>query len=347
MNDAKLVDEHGRLAAVKRYEILDTAPEAPFDRITGLVKAVMQVPMASISLIDSERQWLKSCIGMVRGDTAREISFCTHTIGSREPMIVPDTAADPDFAQNPLVTGPPHIASYLGVPLATPDGYNLGSLCAIDTRPREFSANQIAVMKSFAALAAEQLELRRIAQVDFLTGTATRRGFCLELDKAIARFTRHSHPSALLTLDIDHFKQVNDTHGHPAGDRVLRAVGTRLERLARTSDLVGRLGGEEFAILLMDANLAEAKHSAERLRTAIESLVVEHNPPLQVTASFGIAVLDHESRCAEDWLATADRALYQAKRTGRNRCCVAPDSAWQSAGSRKAPEEVQMPLALR
>ncbi len=333
MMDTKLVDEEGRLAAVKRYEILDTAPEAPFDRITGLVKAVMDVPMASISLIDANRQWLKSCVGMAGGDTEREITFCTHTIQSREPMVIGDATVDPRFMANPLVTGPPHIASYLGVPLATPDGYNLGSLCAIDTKPRTYSAAQVEVMKSFAALAMNELELRRIAQVDFLTGAATRRGFCLELDKAISRYVRHGRGSALLTLDIDHFKKVNDSFGHPAGDRVLRAVGTRMERLVRASDLVGRLGGEEFGILLTDGSLEEAMLAAERFRHAIEELVVDHEPPLRVTASFGIAVLDDESHTAEDWLAAADRALYEAKRGGRNRWSVAPE--YRGAGRAK------------
>jgi diguanylate cyclase (GGDEF)-like protein len=323
--DTKLVDEGGRLAAVKRYEILDTAPEAPFERITGLVKAVMNVPMASVSIIDADRQWLKSCVGMADGDTPREITFCTHTIQSREPMVIADAAADPRFSENPLVTGPPHIASYLGVPLATPDGYNLGSLCALDTKPRDFNPGQIEVMKSFAALVTDELELRRIAQVDFLTGAATRRGFCLELEKAISRLVRHRRVSALLTLDIDHFKRVNDTHGHPAGDLVLRAIGVRLMRIARASDIVGRLGGEEFGILLTDADLAEAIESAERFRAAIEELVIESDPPLRVTASFGIAVLSPDCNSAHDWLATADHALYEAKRGGRNRCCVAPD----------------------
>jgi hypothetical protein len=151
MIDTKLADEAARLAALRRYEILDTLPEAPFDRITGLVKAVFEVPIALVSLIDADRQWLKSCVGMDVSETPREISFCTHTIQRREPMVIANATEDPRFANNPLVTGPPYIASYLGAPLETPDGYNVGSLCAIDTKPRTFSATQIEVMKSFAA----------------------------------------------------------------------------------------------------------------------------------------------------------------------------------------------------
>jgi GAF domain-containing protein len=146
MSDTKLTDEMGRRAALRRYEILDTPREAPFDRIVNLVKTVMDVPVALISLVDADRQWLKSCLGVDLTETSRDISFCTYTIQAREPLMIPNASEDPRFANNPLVLGPPHIMSYLGVPLATPDGYNLGSLCAIDTKPRTFNAGQIEVM---------------------------------------------------------------------------------------------------------------------------------------------------------------------------------------------------------
>jgi len=328
MIDPKLNDEPGRVAAVRRYEILDTPREAPFERITNLVKTVLNVPIVAITLIDSERQWFKSCIGM--GDTSettREVSFCTHTIQARMHMHIPDATLDPRFANNPLVTGDPHIRSYLGVPLSTPDGYNLGSLCAIDRVPRDYNAGQIEVLKSFAALAAEEMELRRIAQIDFLTGASTRRGFLVEVDKAIARYTRYARTSALLVFDLDHFKRVNDTWGHSAGDKVLRAVGKTLTPLLRGSDAMGRLGGEEFGILLAEATLRDAARSAERFRKALAELTIEHDPPIQITASFGLSAVGPEHATAEQWLAEVDLALYAAKRGGRNRSCIAPSSA--------------------
>ena len=172
------------MAALHRYEILDTPREPSFDRITGLVRAVLNVPISTLSLIDSDRQWYKSCVGMESTDLPRELSFCTHTIQSRSPLCVPDTLKDARFAQYPSVTGEPFIRSYLGIPLATPDGYVLGALCALDVQPREFNVGQIEVMKSFAALAENEFELRRIAQIDSLTGAATRRSFLIELEKA-------------------------------------------------------------------------------------------------------------------------------------------------------------------
>ena len=326
MVDAKLEDEFGRLAALKRYELLDTPPEAPFDRITGLVKTVLEVPIAVIAMIDSDRQWFKSCLGLDNKESSREISFCHHTIQARVPMYVPNASLDPRFADNPLVTGPPYIQSYLGIPLATPDGYNLGSLCAIDRKPRTYSEAQIEVLKSFAALVTDEFELRRLAQIDYLTGAATRRGFCLEIEKAICRWTRHQHPSALVVFDIDHFKRINDRYGHAAGDIVLREMSTRIASVLRASDILGRLGGEEFGILLADAGLHEAMDSAERARLALEAFVIEYDPPLKVTASFGVAILGLASISSEMWLAEADQALYAAKRAGRNRCCIAQAS---------------------
>lgn len=320
--DQKLDDEAGRLAALYRYEVLDTPRETPFDRVTGLVSQVLNVPMCAVSLVDTDRQWFKSCVGLSTAETGRDISFCTHTILQREPLSICDATLDARFAQNPLVTGSPFIRSYLGVPLTTPDGYNLGSLCVIDVVPRNFRPEQVEILKSFAAVVVDELELRRIAQTDHLTGAMTRRGFIRELDKAFARFRRSAHPTALVLLDIDHFKRVNDTFGHPTGDEVLKAVALDITSQLRVSDSLGRWGGEEFGVLLQDIESEQVLATAERLRRHIELLVVDNEPGLQVTASLGVATLDSHMASVEAWLAVADAALYEAKRAGRNRSAV-------------------------
>lgn len=320
-SDAKLIDEPARLAALSRYEVMDTPGEAPFDRITGLVQTIFQIPIAIVSLIDAERQWFKSCVGLGATQTSREVSFCTHTIQGRQPMFVPDTLLDPRFAENILVTGEPYIRSYLGVPLSTPDGYNLGSLCAIDIRPRRYTPDQIQVMKSFAALVMDELELRRIARTDHLTGAASRGDFCSRLERALSLYNRDGVASSLLILDIDHFKQVNDTYGHPAGDRVLQAVSAALQAQLGDEDLLGRLGGEEFGVLLHGVALPKAMEAAECYRRAIETTCVANNPPLRVTASFGACAIQPDHISPEEWMAAADAALYDAKKSGRNRCC--------------------------
>lgn len=327
---SKLTDEPARLAALHRYQVLDVAPEAPFDRITALVKSLMAVPIATVTLVDAHRQWFLSRQGICESETPREVSFCTHTIRGYDPMVVQDARIDPRFRDSPVVTGSPHIVTYVGIPLQTPDGYNIGALCVIDTVRREFSQGQIDVLKSFAPLVIGELELRLIAQTDPLTGALSRRGLLAQADTARARLERHGRPAALVLFDVDHFKQINDTHGHPTGDTVLQALVNTCRALLREGDVLGRIGGEEFAILLNESNERDGALAAERFRQAVEAMVVEHDPPLQVTASFGIATIGPDFASSEAWMAEADLALYAAKAAGRNCCQVAaaqPQSA--------------------
>ena len=327
MLDCKLGDEEGRIAALERYAVLDTAPEAPFEKITSLVQSVMDVPICAVSLVDRERQWFKSIQGLDAKETPRSVSFCTHTIKTDEPLIVPDALLHPCFKTNALVLGAPHIRSYAGVPLQTPDGYNVGALCAIDTKPRDFSEAQIGILKSFASLVVDELELRRIAERDHLTHALTRRGFLEQMKKEIARCHRHNRESVLVLMDIDHFKAVNDGFGHPAGDEVLKAVSAACIQNLRENDVFGRLGGEEFGILLTETDTVGGLEAAEKLRKAIEQLTVDVAGGIRVTSSFGLASLAAGDTEPEAWIAEADRALYAAKRAGRNRCVVADASA--------------------
>lgn len=326
---SKLEDEPARIAALHRYDVLDTPAEAPFDKITNLVCAVLGVPISAVSLIDTNRQWFKSHPGLDVSETDRRIAFCDHTIRTHEPMIVRDARLDERFSGNPLVTGNPNIGSYVGVPLQTPDGYNIGSLCAIDTRPRDFDVTQIDVLKRLAALVVDQMELRRIAERDHLSGALTRRAFVAEMEKTIALHIRHGRPAALILIDIDHFKAVNDSHGHPAGDKAIRALADRMEAMKRPSDAFGRIGGEEFALLLPETTEDDASQAAERYRAAIAELVIDHDPAFGMTASFGVAgLLDGD---AELWFSRADMALYVAKRSGRNRVCIAQTGVHRTA----------------
>jgi diguanylate cyclase (GGDEF)-like protein len=322
MSDPKLTDEEGRLAALNRYDVLDSEPEQPFEKITKLVSAVLNVPICAVSLIDRDRQWFKSKQGLYLQQTSRSISFCTHTIKAHEPLVIADALADERFCDNPLVLGPPFIRSYAGVPLRSPDGYNLGALCAIDINPRQFSDDQISILKSFSALVVDELELRRIADRDHLTGALTRRGFLAQLDKEIARHQRHARASALLMFDVDHFKKINDGYGHPLGDAVLKAVSECCENALRPTDTFGRLGGEEFGILLSETTASDALLAAERFRMAIAQMRLCEHPELRVTASFGVAPITAERCKPGTWLSDADEAMYLAKRQGRDRCCT-------------------------
>lgn len=320
MSDAKLEDEAARLASLQRYQILDSGREAPFDKITALVRTVLGVNFSAVSFIDDQRQWFKAIAGIDVEETPRCVAFCDYTIKQREPLLVEDARRDPRFSDNPMVTGEPHVISYLGIPLCTPDGYNLGSLCAIGNEPRQFSAQEVGLLESFAALVLDELELRTRAHRDHLTGVPLRRPWLDEAGKALDRFLRSGTRFSIAVFDIDNFKRVNDTYGHPKGDDVLRAVSqTGLGQL-RPTDQLCRLGGEEFGVLLPEIGASDALVVAERLRAAIAGLPPFANGPGEVTASFGIATAHAGTRSIEALLAEADAALYHAKRSGRNRC---------------------------
>ena len=147
----------------------------------------------------------------------------------------------------------------------------------------------------------------------------TRRAFVAELDRALSDYRRSGTPASLVMFDIDHFKQINDVHGHQAGDLVLRHLAMNCSDAMRTSESFGRLGGEEFALLLPRASLTQAAATAERFRVMIEEMVVPGDPPLKVTSSFGVTSLGAGCITSDEVIAEADKALYQAKNSGRNK----------------------------
>ena len=153
--------EQARLAALSRFEVLDTPPEEAFDALTALAAQLCETPMASVSLVEADRTWFKSRLGLDLSETPREVSFCAHALASPDVLLVPDTTADARFADNPLVTGGPRIGFYAGAPLVTTDGYVLGTLCVLDVVPRMLSERQLGQLGVLAGQVVSLLELRR------------------------------------------------------------------------------------------------------------------------------------------------------------------------------------------
>ena len=155
-------DESARLQALSEYDVLDTLPELEFDDLTLLASHVCQTPIALISLIDPERQWFKSKVGVEVNETPRDIAFCAHAILEQKTFVVGDAASDPRFADNPLVTKDPHIRFYAGAPLVTKEGHALGTLCVIDRVSRDFDQKAQDALQALARQVMAQLELRRL-----------------------------------------------------------------------------------------------------------------------------------------------------------------------------------------
>jgi CheY-like chemotaxis protein len=149
--------EERRIAALRRLALLDTAPDERFDRLARLAAGLLQAPMSLVTLVDHDRQWFKSRVGTLLEETSRDASFCAHAILGDGAMVVPDALEDERFADNPLVSGPPHVRFYAGCPLVLPDGHAMGTLCVMDTRPRELSSEQRALLRDLADLVEEEL----------------------------------------------------------------------------------------------------------------------------------------------------------------------------------------------
>jgi GAF domain-containing protein len=156
-----LRDEPGRLAALRSYGVLDTEPDPAFDHVTFVLRAMLQAPIATVTLVDEDRQWFLSRRGLVETEMPRDVSICHYTIQGTEPLVISDTRLDARFRHWPIVAGPPFITSYIGVPLRTHEGYNIGALCVMDRVRRVFEPSQIEIVTGFAARVIDELETRR------------------------------------------------------------------------------------------------------------------------------------------------------------------------------------------
>ena len=326
MHAPQPVTEKERLSALDQYEIMDTPSDEAFDRITRVASTVFQAPIALVSLVDEDRQWFKSRQGLEAQETPRELAFCAHAIQSNDVMVVEDASIDPRFAENPLVVGNPDIRFYAGAPLRSPQGHNLGTLCVIDREPRRMTAEQTALLRDLAMMVMDEMELRRLASVDPLTGALNRRHFMELAERERQRALRYDTPLSLFMMDIDHFKSINDRYGHATGDTVLKQLIQVSRDTLREPDIISRFGGEEFSVLLPHTDISGALKVAERLRRNISrTAVLSDTQQLNATISLGVSTWHAHTDSLEDVLEKADRAMYEAKHSGRN-CVKCADS---------------------
>ena len=317
-------DEDERIAALRSYQILDTACEAAFDSIAELAAKLTESPIALVSLVDTDRLWFKARHGLDMTEMPRDFSFCTYAIMTpREPLVVEDAETDPRFADNWVVTGDAHVRFYAGVPLVNPEGFPLGTLCVVDNKPHKMNDDQRHTLVKLAETVATTLELKRLmhmvhrlSMTDALTEIANRAAFIQALERSIAQHQRHGNSFALVYIDLDGFKAVNDTKGHTTGDQVLREVAATLSATTRCEDIAARIGGDEFVVILTGNNV-NASDAAERIRTQIALRMDANGWP--VTASIGVISFIDPPKDAAEALSVADDLMYKAKLAGKNR----------------------------
>jgi len=346
------VNEDDRIKALTQYNILDTPEEPAYDELVKLAAYICKTPIAAISLIDHDRQWFKSKIGLNLSQTPRGDSFCAYAImNPKQVMAINDAGIDPRFADHRLVNNEPHARFYAGAPLNTASGETLGTLCVLDHKPHTlWQKTQEELLQSLSRQVIAQMELRKARSVykqhlkeqidthtklkecqkqlerahaelktlnttDPLTGVKNRRAFDQLLRYEYRRASRYRAPLSLMMIDIDRFKAFNDEYGKLEGDRVLQRLAHILQSIVRNCDLVARYGGEEFTVILPETDRDSAMTIAERLCEVVEKTAW---PIRSVTISIGVATASAEYDHIM-LVQRTDKALYQAKQAGRNR----------------------------
>lgn len=301
--------------------------EERFQRVARLAARVFGLSGASVLLVSGRQEWFRERHRVQLDSTPRIDALAARVVRQREAIEI--SQGDPKSSDPPF---------YIGVPLRTPDGTTVGVLSVTDVRPRPVRADDLALMRDLAAILEDELsrmelssaqrglmeelsDARRRALVDPLTRVWNRAGLDELLQREVKLARMSGHALSVAMIDLDHFKQVNDTHGHSVGDRILQSVADRLRLTARPGDSVSRYGGEEFVVVLPGCTRADAPQVAERFRARVhdEALGLPPGPYVRVTVSVGVATLA-EGEDAALLLHRSDTALYAAKRAGRD--CV-------------------------
>lgn len=337
-----------RLRAVAEARLEGHLRDIALDAVVSSLHIATGAPIVVVNLVTPGLQTYVAEIGV--GGTSSTVpdtlSFCAEVVDSGEPLIVSDATTHPVYADNPLVRAG-SVGAYAGVPVVD-EGVVLGSLAMFADVPRKFTEGELALLDYQARLVSSGLALRRMSSVDSLTGLPNRALLVDRLAWALLHLERNDRLVAVLFVDLDHFKEVNDRLGHAAGDEQLVAVAEALRQIVRPTDTVARLGGDEFVVVCEEmTSTGEVLAVADRILAAVDAL-----PPaahgLQIDASIGIAVSRSSSTDPDDLLRRADEAMYRAKQDPGARWILAaptPDAA--SAGSVISPDRSEGSTAGR
>ncbi|ADV65832.1 putative bifunctional diguanylate cyclase/phosphodiesterase [Deinococcus maricopensis] len=326
--------EQTRLETLTRFRVLGTPPEAELDRLAQLTAGLLRAPVVLINLVADGHGWFKAHHGTPRTSLQRGDLPCAHVIERGALTVFPDMTLDERTARSAFVTED-HLRFYAGAPLCTPEGVCLGTLAVLAPEPRASSDREGALLRDLAVVVMDALRsrcvileledarahIRTLAFHDPLTGLPNRALLTEHLARAHAHAERHGEAFAVMLLDLDRFKLVNDTLGHGVGDQLLRGVAGRLRHAVRAEDIVARFAGDEFVLLLPDLHdAAHAERLAQTLMDALATPFTLDEHVLHAHFSAGISFYPEDGATAEALLRAADIAMYEAKLAGRGRC---------------------------
>ncbi|AVS74253.1 putative bifunctional diguanylate cyclase/phosphodiesterase [Paracidovorax cattleyae] len=304
--------EQQRLTALRATGLLDTPPTEEFDRITRLASRLFGVPIALVSLVDADRQWFKSQVGLPVRETCREDAFCDHTIRSSDVMVVENALEDPRFAANPLVAGPPHIRFYAGAPLILRGHHHLGSLCLIDTVPRTFDASQQRQLEDLAALVMAQIDLQCSAsRLDEATLLPNRSQLLQDLDGLCRAAPGEGRILALLELlPHDGLMDAVRAVGMQPIEQLTYEAGKRLSFFLGSQSRIYHTGVARLAMVLRTADEHALQQFTQQLLQTLIAPLSGSGIVINQRRRVGLAPFTLEPADALDALRRANAALY-------------------------------------
>ena len=326
-------DELERLLAVRALGAIGNAVTPELDSLVSLARDMFDVPYAAANIIDEDWQCAASQSGLLLTRCSRTDSVCTHVVHARELLVVADLMADHRFAANPAVVGHPHFRFYAGAPMQLDEGAVVGAFCILDTKPRNFSPEQVESLRRFASVASGLLrlhrnqlimslaedELRKAAMTDPLTGLYNRSALTALVDRALGTSLTAGRRFGVLAMDMDGFKAINDRLGHHAGDTVLREASHRIRAALRAEDIAVRMGGDEFAIFVPGVpSMQVLTDVGERLLQSFRAPFEADGVCVSAKISIGAALAPESARDRQELLRVVDAALYEAKTSGRD-----------------------------
>jgi len=307
-------NEAQRLVTLRSLNVLDTPREERFDRLTRLTRRMFRVPIAAISLVDENRQWFKSCMGLVARETPRAYSFCAHAILQDDPLVVEDALEDERFFDNPLVTGEPRVRFYTGYPIRAGNGCRLGTLAIIDHDARNLTDEERSALKDLGAMVERELLIMHPGTTDELTGITNRKGFLAMAQRCLSQCMRHGMSASLVVFSLD-----SPAHAQaPETELGLTTFAETMKSSFRESDLFARLDSDEFALLLSHT----ATEGADRCAQRFGALMAVENANLPPEARVGFlwhcVEFDPSKHSTVDaLLADARRGVHHRRRRGR------------------------------